>query len=107
MADAAQIAEVQDLLPSDQTEWDEAKITTYLDAGKSIPEVMTLFYEKRAANYSEAIDVNESGSVRSLSKLYDNAIRLAEYWRDRAQKDKDDAEKEENGRLRFNRITRV
>lgn len=106
MADAADIETVKDLLPADPG-WDDAKISLYLDSGKTVPETMTLFWESQASKFSTQIDVNESGSTRSLSKLYDNAIRLAEYWRDRAQKDKDQIDKEENSRISFNTIVRV
>lgn len=106
MADAADIETVKDLLPADPG-WDDTKIALYLDAGKSVSEVMTLFWESQASKFSTQIDVNESGSVRSLSKLYDNAIKLAEYWRDRAQKEKDKETLDEDSRLRFNTITRI
>lgn len=107
MAEAVDIEAVKDLMPGDDTAWDDVKITTYLDGGKTVYGVMAQFWESQAAKYSTMLDVNESGSVRSLSRLYDNAIRLAEYWRDRAQKEKDKEEQNENDRIRFNTITRI
>lgn len=109
MADPASIGLVKDLFPDDTAEpWSDAKIGEYLDAGKTGPEILQAFWEARAAKLSTMIDVSESGSSRSMSRLYDNAMRLAEYWGSRVQSAKDEEDVEEDRRpLRFNRITRV
>lgn len=110
MASELSLAEVNDLLPSDQTEWDDTNISAYLDGGKSVAGTLRVFWQKRASEYSTQIDVSESGSSRSLSRLYDNAIRQVEYWDGvvKAEEEKADEEAKANDdRIRFNQITRI
>ncbi len=112
MADAADIESVKDLLPTeaDGEGWDTTKITIYLDAGKSIPAVLQTYWEGKVAKFHAAISISESGSSRDLSRLFENAKALAEYWRDRVKADEEEADKEEEeqySRIRFNRINRV
>lgn len=110
MAEAVDIASVQDLMPGDDDSWNDQKVEQYLDSGKTIPEVMQLFWESRASKLYTMIDISESGSSRSMSRLYDNAAKQAEYWGSRVERDKEEAEKEaekEDRRIRFGRITRV
>ena len=108
MADQADIDIVKDLFPAEEAIWDDEKIGRYLDAGKTGPEILQAFWEGKAASLHSMIDISESGSSRSLSRLYDNAIRLAEYWGNRVRSDKEDLEKDEDDRpTTFGRITRV
>lgn len=98
MAEDADVQKVNDLLPADaETEgWNEEKITTYLDAeGGSVYEVLITYWEGKAAATWQMIDVNESGSSRSLSKIHDNAERMAGYWRERLQRYEESIEKED------------
>ena len=109
MAEQIKIEEVKDLLPADAN-WNDVKIAGYLDAGKTVPETMQLFWEARASKLYTMIDISESGSSRSLSRLYDNAIKLAEYWAGKVAKEKEEKKEEkqeEDRRIRFNTITRV
>lgn len=110
MAEQADIEAVKDLMPGEEDDWDDVKIETYLDGGKSVPETMLLFWEGKASKLYTMIDISESGSSRSLSRLYDNALKLQEYWAAKIAKEKEEADKQEekeDRRLRFNRITRV
>jgi hypothetical protein len=110
MAELSDIASVLDLMPGDEGDWDETRIETHLDSGKTVPQVMQLFWEGKASKLYSMIDVSESGSSRSMSRLYDNAVKLAEYWAAKVAKEKEDQEAEEekqDQRIRFNRITRV
>lgn len=90
MAEASDILEVQDLLPND-SDWGEDKITTYLDGGRTVPEVLLAFWRGRASKYSTMLDVSESGSSRSLSQLYQNAKSMIDYWQGVLDKDEADA----------------
>lgn len=38
-------------------------------------------WEQKAAGFSTAVDISESGSSRSNSGLYRNALEQANYWR--------------------------
>lgn len=110
MASEADIEAVKDLMPGSDEDWDDQKIGIYLDAGRSIAKVMQLFWESRASKLHTMIDISESGSSRSLSRLYDNAMKLAEYWDAKVAKEEEKAEeeeKDEDRRLSFNTITRV
>ena len=110
MADPIQISEIQDLMPGGDEDWDEAKISSYLDADKTVPECLQLFWESRASRLHTMIDISESGSSRSLSRLYDNALKLAEYWAGKVEKDKEAAKEEQadlERRISFNTINRV
>lgn len=97
MASEADVAEVQDLLPPD-SDWDDEKVTGYLDGDRTVPEVMLLFWRSRASKFSTMLDVNESGSSRSLSRLYDNAKAMMDYWEERIQASKDEEKEEEQDR---------
>lgn len=110
MAELVDIASVQDLLPAEAAEegWNEEKITTYLDGGKTVYQVVLQYWESITGRLYTMIDVSESGSSRSLSRLYDNAKAQAEYWRDRIKAEKDEEIQEENDRITtFGKITRV
>lgn len=96
MAEQILVEEVKDLLPEDSG-WDDDKIKTYLDAGNSVYAVLRKFWESRAAKYHSMIDVSEHGSSRSMSRLYDNALKQAEYWDSKVAKEEEDAEEDSEG----------
>lgn len=104
MADAAQIEMVKDLLPTEAEAegWDSTKIGLYLDAPNTAFQTVALYWESKAAKLYQMIDVSESGSTRSLSRIYDNAKAMAEYWRGRY-----DVQREEDGHTRLHMIKRV
>jgi len=110
MAEPMDVEAVKDLMPGEEDDWDDAKISDYLDAGKTVPQVLQLFWESKASKLHSMIDISESGSSRSMSRLYDNAMKLAEYWAARVAKDEEkekEEQEEEERRISFNRITRV
>lgn len=110
MADSADILNVRDLLPAESSDegWNDSKVETYLDADKTVFEVVQAYWESRAAQLYTAMDINESGSSRSLGNLYQNAKNMAEYWRDRVKAVADEvAEEEKNRSTTLNTITRV
>lgn len=107
MAEAADIEQVKDLLPAEDDDlWADEKIGIYLDASNSVYKVAALFWESKAARLYAMIDVSESGSSRSLSKIYDNARSMAEYFNDRVAQEEVVEEKATNY-TRIHKITRV
>lgn len=108
MAEPADIALVKDLLPPEAHDegWNEEKVGVYLDGGYSKYQAVALYWESKASRLYQMIDISESGSSRSLSKIYENAKGLAEYWRDRDAQEKLEAEKAQ-GYTRIHKVTRV
>lgn len=109
MADAGDVANVQDLLPdtADADGWTSEKISVYLDADRSVYEVLQTYWESKVAKLYAMIDVSESGSSRSLSQIVQNAKAQAEYWRDRVAAEDAEEDKDANSHIAFHKITRV
>jgi hypothetical protein len=61
-------------------------------------------WEIRAGQYSALVDMSESGSSRSMSQMYKNAIELARYFR--KKHDDDIVDPGELGRTHTRKITR-
>lgn len=95
MADANVVGQVIDLLPTDakigESPWDTERVTTLLDQGNSVNQLLSRFWNAKAAETASYIDVSESGSSRSLSTVHENAVRMARYWDDRVKADEDAA----------------
>lgn len=107
MAEDLDVMKVKDLLP-EESDWDDDKISMYLDSGESVYEVLRSYWTSKAAKLSEMIDVSESGSSRSMSRLYDNALRLAEYWDALVNKQTDREKEDEKDRpTTINKIVRT
>jgi len=85
MASEADITSVKVFLPTDAEEkhgWDDEKIGTILDSFGGVPETVRTYWADRVANTARYVDVNESGSVRSLSAVYTHAVEQLKYWDD-------------------------
>lgn len=95
MADANVVGQVLDLLPTEakigETAWDQERVITLLDQGNSVNQLMSRFWNAKAAETASLIDISESGSSRSLSTIHENAVRMARYWDDRVKADQDAA----------------
>lgn len=63
-----------------QQGWDDSKISTLLDDGERPAEIARRYWQFRAANAANLVDVTESGSSRKMSQVADNAQELAEYY---------------------------
>lgn len=96
MADANVVGQVLDLLPTEakigETPWDQERVTVLLDQGNSVNQLMSRFWNAKAAETAAYIDVSESGSSRSLGTVHENAVRMARYWDDKVKADKDEAD---------------
>lgn len=69
--------------------WDEARVNAMLDAGMKPDDIALEYWETRMARTSTLVNVSESGSSRSLSDIYTNALKMAEYYR-KKKADEDD-----------------
>lgn len=61
-------------------------------------------WERKAAAYSELVNVSEAGASRSLGDLYKNATSMADRWRLRIPGD--DAANSGKGRAKVHKIER-
>lgn len=95
MADENVVGQALDLLPTEakigETPWDQERVATLLDEGNSVSQLMSRFWNAKAAESATMIDVSESGSSRSLSTIHENAVRMARYWDDRVRAEEDSA----------------
>jgi Cdc6-like AAA superfamily ATPase len=48
---------------------------------ENIQASAAVVWESQAASYSQIVDVTESGSSRKMGDLFDNAMKMAEYYR--------------------------
>ena len=104
MASAADIASVQTFLEGVDDAWDEAKIGSVLDAVGSVAKTMQAFWSARVNSTYQLVDVQESGSSRSLSGVYKNAMDQLKRWDD-IVKDERQRQDQPSG-VRIHRITR-
>lgn len=104
MASQADIDAVKTLLDGVDEPWDESKIGTVLDAVGSVSKTMQAFWSARVNSSYQFMDVQESGSSRSLSSVYKNAMEQLKRWDDIV---KDERERADNpSGVRIHRITR-
>lgn len=83
-ANTKEVAVVKGNLPNDCAEqfgWTDEKIATVLDAvNLSVPQTVRQFWLERLTNTHEYMDINESGSGRTLSQVHVNAKEMLAYW---------------------------
>jgi hypothetical protein len=85
MASEADIASVRVYLPTDAEAkhgWDDDKVGSIFDAFGGVSYTVRTYWADRVANTARYVDVNESGSVRSLSAVYSHAVEQLKYWDD-------------------------
>jgi hypothetical protein len=64
---------------------EEGQFGTILDAQDgNVTLAAAQVWEIRAGKYSTLVDISESGSSRSMGKMYENALKMAEYYRKKA-----------------------
>ena len=87
MADQLSIDQVKANIPDDATEdgWDDTFIGNLIDSGVSITKVTLAFWTSRVGKLSTVIDVSESGSSRSLSRLFDQAKVAYDAWLEKSK----------------------
>ena len=89
--------------------FDDNAISAMLDAGLSTTKTILAVWSGIAAKTSSMVDVQESGSSRSLSQIHTNAQAMADWWK--LKSDAEDAAanpiKPKSGRIAFHTATRV
>lgn len=104
MAAQGDIDRVKALLDGVDEPWDDAKIGTVLDTVGSVSKAMQAFWSAKANATYALTDVQESGSGRSLSVIYRNAMEQLARW-DAVIAKEEEAVIDPSG-LRTHRITR-
>lgn len=105
MADAQQILALRQLVDdvdAPQMFTDEY-LSAVIDAAASMDEAAVVVWEAKAARLSTMVNVSESGSSRSNSQLYTNALSQLKYFRDKTTQ----GEVESATRSRMRAIRRV
>lgn len=107
MANADDVAQVMELLPADSG-WDEAKVTTMLDAGNTVNKVLRRYWNKASSDSAKLVSISESGSSRDLSTIHRNAVAMAAYWDEKVKAEEAVAtEAAKRGRARSHIARRV
>lgn len=77
---ADDLARLRRVMPSSFTKTD-SELTELITAEGSVEGAAASLWEQRAAEVSELVDVEESGSKRSMSQLAKSANQQVAYWR--------------------------
>lgn len=85
MADAADITYLRLLVadrvrPGVQNLWDDTELGMMIDRNYTVKAAAAEAWAVKAAEYSELIDMDESGSSRKLSQRYEHAVKMANYY---------------------------
>jgi hypothetical protein len=111
MATPEQIAIVKSQIPEEAAAFgfDDAAIEAMLDGGLSTSQTILGVWSGISAKSSSMVDVQESGSSRSLSQVHSNAQALADWWKNKVDAEGVAAEpiKPKTGRIAFHTATRV
>lgn len=112
MADQASIDAVIELLPEDALAagWTESRVVGDLDAGNSKAMILLQWWNYRAANTADWVDITESGSTRALGNIHKQAKDMAAYWQsivDREIAEQKLQDSTGRGRARMHRAVRV
>ena len=83
MATDAQIAALRLMVgePDDVEPWTDAALSAIIDAAASMEAAALTVWEGKAANASSFVDITESGSSRRMSQIFDQATKMAAYYR--------------------------
>lgn len=89
MATAAAILELRDAIgePDDSNGWTDERLGDILDTLTTVDASAISVWTTKAAQFSQLVDVSESGSSRKLSDLYKNALAMAKFWQDKQDED--------------------
>lgn len=83
MATPEQIAQFRRMIGelSNTAPWDDAYVSSVIDASASLNAAAARAWEEKAALYAGMVDTAESGSSRRLSQLQDQALKMAAHYR--------------------------
>ena len=109
MADAMDIKRVLDNIEVayEQYGWNNAEISTRLDAGDLWQRVVASYWRKRASDTLLLVNTSEAGSSRGMDSVYPRMIKLAEDWEARADLLENPPSEADTGRLSSFPIKRV
>jgi hypothetical protein len=110
MATPEDIALVKTQIPeeSDAYGFDDATIGVMLDSGLSVTQTIQGVWSGISGKSSSMIDVQESGSSRSLSQIHTNAKAMAEWWKTKADLEATEANPiKPKAKIAFHTATRV
>ena len=111
MATPEDIALVKTQIPeeSDAYGFDDATIGAMLDGGLTTTQTIQGVWSGISGKSSGMIDVQESGSSRSLSQIHTNAQAMADWWKQKADLEAKAADPivPKTGRIAFHTATRV
>lgn len=112
MANQASIDRIVELLPEEANAagWTEVRIARDIDAGNSNALILLQWWNYRAANTADWVDVSESGSSRAIGNIHKNAKDMAAYWQSIVDKEIAEQKLQDDqgrGRARMHRAVRV
>jgi len=111
MATPEDIALVKTQIPEEAESYgfDDATIGAMLDSGLSVTQTIQGVWSGISGKSSSMIDVQESGSSRSLSQIHTNAQAMADWWKQKADLEAKAADPivPKTGRIAFHTATRV
>lgn len=105
MASESDVARVKLLLEGVDDVWDDTKIESVLDSAGSVAKTMQAFWQAKVNATYRLVDVQESGSSRSLSTAYRNAQEQLQRWDAEVVKEAQEVADPPSG-IRIGRITR-
>lgn len=81
MATVDDIAELRRLVDEQDIagEWTDVLLGSYLDT-YGVTGAAARVWSEKAANYASLVNVSESGSSRAMGSLYQNALKMAEFY---------------------------
>lgn len=83
MANETQLADLKRLIGD--TEWTDDELSTLIDENNgNLSAAASVVWESQAASYSQIVDITESGSSRKMGDLFDNAMKMAQYYKGQA-----------------------
>lgn len=105
MATADEILQLRALIgdTTEPYEFTDEYLGLVIDANADLDEAAVVVWEAKAASLSTMVNISESGSSRSNSQLYTNALAQLKYFRDKINQ----GEAESATRSRTRAIRRV
>lgn len=103
----AVIDEAKEGMPSGLADWTDEYIGNLITEGVSVNRILARAWFAKASSVSEMVDISESGSSRNMSGIYRNAMDMARFWSDKADKEDDNGAEGNKSRSRTHRAVRV
>lgn len=109
MADEAAVNAVLAQLPDEADIFgiDDSYISILIDSGLSETKVILSCWRAIAAKSSTVTDVQESGSSRDLSSIFQNARQMIDVWQARADDEEKASNEDSSGKARARVYTAV